>query len=401
MRFFLKWRRTAVCLVALCLLSSTFLRPSKAQVGRYTIIDLATLGGLQSKAYSINSAGRVAGDSTPSAGSSSPSPFAWQDLTFTNIGTFGGDSGTAFSVNALGNAVGNAATSTNEKHVLIWSDIFGKLDIGTLPGGAFATAYDINDANQVVGQSEIAPLVDRGFLWQKSTGMQQIGTLGGSSSAATSINNAGQIVGWAMTSAGQAHAFLLSDGTMTDLGTFGGTTSVAEHINENGNVVGYATLPSNTASQSYHAFMFTAEGGIQDLGTLGGGNRSIAYDANNVGQVVGGSEITPGIEHAFIYDATRGMLDLNDAVTGKGWTLQEARGINDDGVIVGFGINPQGQTHAFELKPAGNRIPPPPPPPCSSGGTAPQPISIPTPQPVPQLIRKGAVRKPVLLSPTP
>src|SRR5205085_9600063 len=136
----LKCRRPAVCLVALCLLSSVFLRPSTAQVGRYTIIDLGTLGGLQSKAYSINSAGRVAGDSTPSAGSSSPSPFAWQDLTFTNIGTFGGDSGTAFSVNALGNAVGNAATSTNEKHAFIWSDIFGKLDIGTLPGGPFATA---------------------------------------------------------------------------------------------------------------------------------------------------------------------------------------------------------------------------------------------------------------------
>src|SRR2546423_1818119 len=287
MRFFVKWRRTAVCLVALCLLSSVFLRPTGAQVGRYTIIALGRRVGLQSKAYSISGAGRVAGDSTPAAGSSAPSPFAWQDLTFTNIGTLGGDSGSAFGINAIGNVVGNATTSTNDRHAFIWSDIFGKLDIGALPGGAFATAYDINDANQVVGQSEIAPLVDRGFLWQKSTGMQQIGTLGGSSSAATGINNSGQIIGWATTAAGQAHAYLLSDGTMADLGTFGGTTSVAEHINENGNIVGYATLPSNTASQSYHPFMFTPEGGLQDLGTLGGGSRSIAYDINNAGQGVG------------------------------------------------------------------------------------------------------------------
>src|SRR5205085_688476 len=116
MRFFVKWRQTAVCLVALCLLSSVFLRTTEAQVGRYSITDLGTLGGLQSKAYSINGAGRVAGDSTPSAGSPSSSPFAWQSLTFTNIGTFGGDSGSALGINELGNVVGNSVTSTNERH---------------------------------------------------------------------------------------------------------------------------------------------------------------------------------------------------------------------------------------------------------------------------------------------
>src|SRR2546423_13776686 len=137
MRFFVKGRRTAVFLVALCLLSSVFLRPGKAQVGRYSIIDLGTLGGLQSKAYSINGAGRVAGDSTPSGGSPSSSPFAWQNLSFTNIGTFGGDSGTAFGINELGNTVGNASTSTNDRHAFIWSDIFGKHDIVTVPGGPF------------------------------------------------------------------------------------------------------------------------------------------------------------------------------------------------------------------------------------------------------------------------
>src|SRR5947209_14738240 len=380
MRFVLKLRRTGVCLVALCLLSSALLpRHGDAQVGRYFIADLGTLGGLQSKAYGINNAGRVIGSSTPSGGSSSSSPFAWQSGTFTSLGTFGGDDGVAYGLNEIGYIVGNASTSTSNEHAFIWSDIFGKLDIGTLPGGAFATAYDINDSNQVVGQSEIAPLVDRGFLWQKDTGMQMLPTLGGSSGAATGINNAGQIIGWAATGAGAAHAFLLIDGTMADLGTFGGSTSVAEHINDNGDVVGYATLPSNSASQTYHAFLFTAMGGLQDLGTLAGGTRSIAYANNVTGQVVGQPEIAPGVEHAFIYDATKGgMLDLNAAVAASGWVLQEARAINDNGVIVGSGINPQGQTHGFQLTPAGSRFPPPPPPPCSSGGLQPATIVKPT-----------------------
>ncbi|MDT7778896.1 MAG: hypothetical protein QOC99_1408 [Acidobacteriota bacterium] len=379
MRLFKKWQRTAVCLVALSLISSLPLRPIHARALEYAVIDLDSLGGLQSKAYSLNNAGSIVGDSTVSAGTVSANPFAYASGQLTNIGTFGGDSGTAFALNTIGYAAGFAATGVNEKHAFIWSDIFNKLDIGVLPGGTFASAYDINDANQVVGESEIAPLQDRGFVWQKATGMQTINSFNGTgSSGANGINNDGFIVGWASTAAGATHAYVLRNGVMTDLGTFGGTLSVAQKINDIGEVVGFAGIPSSTANKPYHAFHWSDAGGLQDLGTLGGGTRSIAYDINNKSIIVGQSETVPGTSHAFIYDSTHGMRDLNDLAAGSGWTLQEARGINDKGQIVGYGINPSGLTHGFLLISLIDEIPDPAPPPCFVAPPA-QPILLPQP----------------------
>jgi hypothetical protein len=58
--------------------------------------------------------------------------------------------------------------------------------------------------------------------------------------------------------------------------------------------------------------------------------------------------------HAFIWDATNGMRDLNFVLPDEygvdlqGWLLNSANGISDDGqVIAGYGHNPQGQLEAW------------------------------------------------------
>src|SRR5688572_17752089 len=70
--------------------------------------------------------------------------------------------------------------------------------------------------------------------------------------------------------------------TMTDLGTLG-TNSFAMGINASGQVVGM----SNLSSGARRAFLWTAAGGMVNLGTLGG-SESEATGINRLGTIIGG-----------------------------------------------------------------------------------------------------------------
>ena len=357
---------TCVGLLVSSYLVSSHPRPAAAQAANYIVTDLGTIGGVESRAFGINFSGRVVGESDTPTSAEPESPFAWTSGAMTDIGNFGGGGGAAHAVNDIGYAVGSADLSLGgATHAFIWSDIFGKRDIGTL-GGSFALAVDINNANQVVGQSDVpvpGSIVQRAFVWTNANGMQQIATLGGASNGALGINDNGEIVGFSSTASGHLHGFMLSGGVLTDIPTLGGQNATATEITNGGQVVGHSTL--SAGSSAFHAFLWTAGAIPDDLGTLGGAN-SFAWDINNVGQIVGQSQLANGSFRAFIYSQTTGiMTDLNALTSGSGWTLLDAREINEKGQIVGTGINPSGLEHAFLLTPNVDDIPGGEPPPCA------------------------------------
>lgn len=117
-----------------------------------------------------------------------------------------------------------------------------------------------------------------------------------------------------------------------------------------------------------HAFALI-NGVSIDLGTLvgpdtipGDGTRSVAYDINNLDQIVGGSDSRVvqgnGVDgHAFLWqDGFFVDLAALPAAMAAGWILQSALALNDNGQIVRIGML-NGERHAFLLSPVSEPAP--------------------------------------------
>jgi len=137
--------------------------------------------------------------------------------------------------------------------------------------------------------------------------------------------------------------------TATILGTLGGSQSQAMDINASGQIVGYAYT---NADATYHAFSWTAAGGMVDLGTLGGTDSS-AVGVNDAGLVVGSSGLSDGETHAFSWTQAGGMVDLGTL----GGTVSEASGVADDGRITGYSfLAGDASIHGFSWTDAGGMV---------------------------------------------
>jgi probable HAF family extracellular repeat protein len=137
------------------------------------------------------------------------------------------------------------------------------------------------------------------------------------------------------------HAFRWTvGGGMQDLGTLGGGHSKAIAASEDGSVVvGRADTSTNR-----HAFRWTAAGGMQDLGALDVFSEALAVSQD--GSVVVGSSFTNGSfwNRAFRWTAVGGMQNLGTL----GGSDSGANNISADGsVVVGSSSITAGTTHAF------------------------------------------------------
>ena len=264
------------------------------------------------------------------------------------LGTLpGGTSSTGAGINNNGQAVGSAVLPTLRRAFIYSNGTMSEL----LPAyhaanGGFSAATAINDAGQVTGSVSIAAnnFTARAFVLSGGnlTILDRFGGIGGSS--ATAINTAGTVVGASSSSDG-SRAFVYSNGVMTNLGVLSvGTdnSSQAWSINDAGQVVG---VSSTSTPFSLRAFLWK-DGVMQNLGVLPNAVQSAAMDINNSGQVVGYANIpSPFVQvpHAFLWTSANGMIDLGSL--GGGGTIP--RSINDSGAIVGYSTTADNRVHPF------------------------------------------------------
>ncbi len=256
----------------------------------------------------------------------------------------------AYAINRRGKIVGQAQSPDDLTFHPALFENGVVIDLGVpAPIRQDSVAQAINDAGQIAGATWYPNAEIHAFLYTDGT-MTDLGTLtGGRSSGARGMNNLGDVVGHAdlTTPLGQhaIHAFLYNAGSMTDLGTLplGSQFSSAAAINDAGQVVGVSA-----SSTPYRAFLY-CNGTMTDLGTLGGPT-SAATAINQDGVVVGSADVTASVGHGFVW--SEGVMhDLNEMIRPfPGLELTNALAINNRGQILAQGML-SGQLHSFVLYP--------------------------------------------------
>jgi probable HAF family extracellular repeat protein len=217
--------------------------------------DLGYFGGISSFASDINEAGQIVGKFNTTQ--EKFNPFLWQNGEMIDLGTLGFNGG-ALGINNKGQVVGYSGLALHVTHAFQWEN-GNMIDLGTLPGYNGSTAYDINDSGQAIGYSLNSTLKQsHATLWSNGE-VIGLGTLGGNMSAATAINNKGQVAGFDTVTGngGLNHGFIWEDGKMADLNSLipedsGWFLQVVSGINDRGQIVGQGI---NSATGQNHAFL--------------------------------------------------------------------------------------------------------------------------------------------------
>ena len=283
-------------------------------------------------------------------------------------------------------------------------------DPNTLQAACDSVASGISNSNHVVGWADridgsthaVITVPVNGQFYVDTNGdlvndlIVDLGTLRGDTdpvSAATAVNDSGMVTGYSYTLAAPVggadpraayHAFLVTpndtdaddigdqwyvdangdsgNDLMQDLDTLGGYNSWGRDINNSNQVIGESdTDPDESGGYNLTRAFLWQNGTMTDLGALADDGFSAASAINDSGVIVGWAGNDDGQRRAFIYENGE-MQDLNELVCTlteegityvPGLTLTEARDINEDGWIVGWGDvrSSSGDTRGFLLIP--------------------------------------------------
>ena len=366
------------CVIAL------FLALSPKARGGFTVIDLGPLASSQSGgATGINGSGATSGFTVGSSGgyqavfSSGTSGFQTVDISRLQ----GATTSVATGINVTGDVSGTFYNATDQTYHAFKTVSGRAVDLGTLSGvfkGADTFGAGISGSGEVVGTARLSGGSQVVF---RSTVPGQISTvvLPGNSTVgqASGVNESGMIVGSYLNAQGVSRVF-------TAVGNQGieflaqypalgfGLNTYGTAINNLGSVAGSGDFGGQS-----HAFVASTNPitGVKlliDIGVTGGYGSSHSFGLNDKNQVVGSLDNQGVGSHAFLWDQSIGLLDLNSLLSPsdqKAWTLTNATGINDSGQIVGQGLL-NGQLHGYLLNPVSGTFP------FLSPGSVPAPPSL-------------------------
>jgi len=131
--------------------------------------------------------------------------------------------------------------------------------------------------------------------------------------------------------------------TITSIGTLqpsGGTVEALAISADGSAVAGYSTLTGG----SYRAVRWTEAGGLQNLGVVPGGLRSLGFAISGDGSIVTGMSVVSGGGHVFRWTAAGNMQDLG---TIPAQNVSYGYAISASGNVIAGGPSSTGVGHAF------------------------------------------------------
>jgi probable HAF family extracellular repeat protein len=370
-------------------LALTLCAAAQAQnaAARYVIHDLGALpGGGFSLPGTVNDAGVVAGFSVASDGLQHPVLWVGGHLVDLAHTDDHGLNAQAFGINSLGRVSLLTETSAfdpngedfclfgNHRECVaeVWQ---GGRFIG-LPtlGGNNSNVGNVNSFGQIAGVAETAvadpscasqfpsqKLRYKAVIWGPDLrSVKALRPLGNDTvSVALWVNDKGQAVGASGACSNTqpppiaygSHAVLWeADGTPVDLGNLGSTAgNVGLAINNLGEVVGASQLRADsTLANGTVGFLWTRQHGMKNLGTLQDDVASGSVAINDAGEIVGVSFDSAGNPRA-VYWHNGTAFDLNNLVVGgSNLLLLWAAAINNRGEITGWGFDAStGEIHTY------------------------------------------------------
>lgn len=135
------------------------------------LIDIDTLGSVESSPVAVGAGGEVAGNRLASFDDGGERPFLWTRAT--GMVDLGAGRGSTASVNAMTpglHIAGSIGYPDGHQRAMSWTRQGGMRELGTL-GGRTSGARDVNARGRIVGFAEDRPGAMRAFAWSAAGGM--------------------------------------------------------------------------------------------------------------------------------------------------------------------------------------------------------------------------------------